>query len=147
MEIDSVVEDVLKKEGKTLIFVLGEGARSRIERGFTSRDSCVATIERSRRDVKILFLNKLQYLLMFLMKLEAERTVEYANVVLYGLDALVVPGNSTTEQVRLSNLVISTLYKVRQKHDLKYTPIVWYGSPEDAKMLNRIVTYWDSLLQ
>ena len=148
MAIDRVVEDLLRADGRSLVFVLGEEARQRVEAGFVSAGSQVATLERSRRDVKVVFLNKLQYLLMFLMKLEAERVAEYSSVVLYGLDTLVeAPGNSATEQVRLTNLVVSTLYKVRQKHDLRVAQIVWMDESSAAVKLDRIVAYWDALLR
>ena len=62
MGINEVVDDLTKKDGKTLVFVLGQESRDKIEAGLISRDNSLFTIEKSRHDIKILFLNKLQYL-------------------------------------------------------------------------------------
>ena len=71
----------------------------------------------------------MQYVFMFLTKLEAEKYVEYTNLILYGLDVLL--GQDTgkqgsangsifvlsAEQVRLANLTFDTLFKVKRKHE------------------------------
>ena len=145
MGINEVVDRFIKKNDKTLIFVLGQEARDTVENGLTSIDNILSTIEKSRHDVKILFLNKLQYLFMFLMKLEAEKKCAYDNIVIYGLDSL-VSEKTDTEKIRLSNLILSTLYKVYRRHDLNDITIEWFDNRKDNTELNRIVEYWKFLL-
>lgn len=145
MDINEVVDRLIKKKGRTLIFVLGQEARDIVENGLTSIDNSLFTIEKSRHDIKILFLNKLQYLFMFLMKLEAEKKCNYNNIVVYGLDSL-VSEKIDTERVRLSNLILSTLYKVCRTHDLNDIIIEWFDNEKDNTELDRIVEYWKFLL-
>ncbi|SMN21813.1 similar to Saccharomyces cerevisiae YHL006C SHU1 Protein involved in a Rad51p-, Rad54p-dependent pathway for homologous recombination repair [Maudiozyma saulgeensis] len=145
MGINEVVDDLTKKDGKTLVFVLGQDARDKIEAGLTSCDNNLSTIEKSRHDIKVLFLNKLQYLFMFLMKLEAEKTCIYDNIVLYGLDSLVLDKDNV-EIIRLLNLILSTLYKVYRLHNLNDIITEWYDNTKDTTTLDRMVDYWKFLL-
>ncbi|CAD1785284.1 similar to Saccharomyces cerevisiae YHL006C SHU1 Protein involved in a Rad51p- [Maudiozyma barnettii] len=145
MGINEVVDDLTKKDGKTLVFVLGQESRDKIEAGLISCDNSLFTIEKSRHDIKILFLNKLQYLFMFLMKLEAEKTCIYDNIVVFGLDSLVCDKDNV-EMTRLLNLILSTLYKVHRVHDLDGIIIEWFDTTKDMSILDKMVDYWKFLL-
>ncbi|KAG0672496.1 hypothetical protein C6P45_001960 [Maudiozyma exigua] len=145
MGINEIVNGLIKKNGKSLIFVLGPEARDKVEGGLKSIDNNLSTIERSRHDIKILFLSKLQYLFMFLMKLEAEKKCNYSNIAMYGLDSL-ISEKSDTERIRLSNLILSTLYKVYRTHDLHDIVIEWFDNEKDNTELDRMVEYWKFLI-
>lgn len=152
MDITQVIDNLIKKEGKTLIFVLGEDARTKIETGLVSKNGTIDEIEKSRRDIQILFLNRLHYLFMFLMKLEAEKTNLYNNIVIYGLDSLILP-HSSIERIRLCNLILSTLYKVKRQQELDEVLMIRYGNLEKTDdeqtnddELNRLDKYWQYIL-
>ncbi|CAR26073.1 hypothetical protein ZYGR_0E00520 [Zygosaccharomyces rouxii] len=152
MKLQSLVEDLLQEDenyqrrSKALIFVLGDEARLYIERDLSAspgRLSSVNAIIRSRRDVEVLFLNRLQYLFMYLMKWEAE-DVGYNRLVLYGLDELIFLNrddseNLTNSQLRLANLVFSAAFRIKRKHCLKDVSVI---NLRDHVRLKQIEDYW-----
>lgn len=146
---------------KTLIFVLSNKAREYIEYhlkcspGGTSSIQAVIT---SRSNINILFLNKLQYLFMYLMKLEAEEDpteVVYNSLVIYGLDILLKESNTiepthnnlfTRIQLRYANLIYSAIFKIERKHNMKLIKIVPYDAESPlSKRLAKIELYWRSI--
>ena len=157
---------------KTLIFVLGDPSRAYFERGLTlesdsksessygkgkgkGKVSSIESVVRCRDEIKVLFLNRMQYVFMFLTKLEAEKYVEYTNLILYGLDVLL--GQETgkqgsangsifvlsAEQVRLANLTFDTLFKVKRKHELGTVKFVPFdGGSLVSRDLFQLEEYW-----
>ena len=152
MKLQSLVEDLLQEDenyqrrSKALIFVLGDEARLYIERDLSAspgRLSSVNAIIRSRRDVEVLFLNRLQYLFMYLMKWEAE-DVGYNRLILYGLDELISVNDQDTEnltnsQLRLANLVFNAAFRIKRKHCLKDVTVINLG---DHVRLKQVENYW-----
>ncbi|GCF00410.1 hypothetical protein ZYGM_001787 [Zygosaccharomyces mellis] len=152
MKLQSLVEDLLQEDenyerrSKTLIFVLGDEARSYVEKDLKVKSgilSSVNAIVRSRRDVEVLFLNRLQYLFMYLMKWEAE-DVGYNRLVLYGLDDLIFADyedreNMKSSQLRLANLVFNAAFRIKRKHCLKDVTVI---NSRDNDKLKRIEGYW-----
>ncbi|CCF55616.1 hypothetical protein KAFR_0A01780 [Kazachstania africana CBS 2517] len=158
----AVIYEVLQKlllgkaaenDKKTLVFTLGEEARKNI--GNIGEDGQITMslkmIENNRKNVHILFLNRLQYLFMYLMKLEADKDkFQYDNLILYGLDSLIAQYNTednaedlNVEQIRLSNLIFNSIFKIKRKYEidmLEFIPI-----DEGAQIslgLLKIEKYW-----
>lgn len=117
---------------RTLIFTLSADARSVIEHDLKSSEgtkSSLGAIIRSRTSISVLFLNKLQYLYMYLMKFEAvneQNTIEYNSFVIYGLDSLIeqmvanersenAQERINVEQLRIANLIFNTLFRIKRK--------------------------------
>lgn len=152
MKLQSLVENLLKEDenyqrrSKALIFVLGDEARLHIERDLKASPgqlSSVNAIVRSRRDVEVLFLNRLQYFFMYLMKWEAE-DVGYNRLVLYGLDKLIFMASEnheelTCSQLRLANLVFNAAFRIKRKHCLRDVNVI---NLKDNVRLKQIENYW-----
>ena len=169
-EINEVIRRLLlearPENTRTLIFVLGDPSRAYFERGLTSESdsklqsrygkvSSIQSVVRCRDEIKVLFLNRMQYVFMFLTKLEAEKYIEYTNLILYGLDVLL--GQETEEQkgengssfslsaqqVRLANLTFDTLFRVKRKHELGMVKFVPFSEGSSvSRDLLQLEEYW-----
>lgn len=153
MNIDQQISQLLSLEGRdeprkqTLIFVVGENARGHIENGLRSEPgklSSVAAVAKIR-DVDVLFLSRLQYLFMYLMKFEAEEAagaIKYNNFVIYGLDEG-LGGVERTKQLRLANLICNAAFRIKRKHDLLDVVLIpWDEQSSIAQELGRVERYW-----
>lgn len=158
MKIDEQISQLLLQEESdsrrklTLILVVGDGPRNHIENGLQSRAgklSSVAAIAASRADIDVLFLSKLQYLFMYLMKFEAEEalaTIRYNYFVIYGLDQGIVsatPEQPLGERLRIANFICNAAFRIKRKHglwDVRF--IAWDEHSDTAEMLVRIERYW-----
>ncbi|SJM84451.1 uncharacterized protein ZBIST_1673 [Zygosaccharomyces bailii] len=150
MKLQGLVVGILQEDecharrSRTLIFALGDTARMHVEtqlKPAAGMLSSVTAVIRSRRDVEVLFLNRLQYLFMYLMKLEVE-TECYNSLVLYGLDELIFDGTGGTlkpEQLHLANLVFNAAFRIKRKHHLK---AVTFITIRDSPQLKRLEDYW-----
>lgn len=150
MKLREQVVDLLQEDescnrrSKVLIFALGDIARQHVEtelRASQGISSSVRAIIRSRRDVEVLFLNRLQYLFMYMMKLEVEM-VGYNVLIIYGLDELIFNGVTETlkpNQLRLANLVFNAAFRIKRKQCLK---TVTFISMHDSPQLSRLEEYW-----
>lgn len=152
MKLQSLIEELLQesesyqRRSRALIFVLGDESRLHVEnelRAIPGKQSSVNAIIRSRRDVQVLFLNRLQYLFMYLMKWEAE-DVGYNWLILYGLDELIISnsqdGNKLTgSQLRLANLIFNAAFRIKRTHCLKDVTVV---HKKDYVQLKRVEDYW-----
>lgn len=157
-DIGEVIQSLLlegyndPRKRRTLILVLGKESRSQFE-SIQNTTSTIGSILRSKKDVGVLFLNNLQYLFMYLMKLEVQPDT-YNHLVVYGLDTLIDKSNIsvngkarqgnelTTEQVRAANLIYQTAFKVQRTHQLHKTNFVNYN---ENKSLENIEKFWHSI--
>ncbi|CCD22542.1 Shu1p NDAI_0A03850 [Naumovozyma dairenensis CBS 421] len=166
--ISSILSEEVEKDkrpNQTLIFTLGNDARSIIENELTttSSTSSIRAILRSRNNVNILFLNKLQYFYMYLIKCEAERMI-YNRFIIYGLDSLICELNDTNsvlydtaedtanshinvQQLRIVNLIYSTVFRIKRKYELKNITFV-YGNYSAllTRDLQRLERYWRDII-
>lgn len=150
MEFQGLVVGILQEDerydrrSRTLIFALGDTARMHVETQLKPAPgvlSSVTAVIRSRRDVEVLFLNRLQYLFMYLMKLEVE-TECYNSLVLYGLDELIFDGAEEVlkpEQLHLANLVFNAVFRIKRKH---YLQAVRFITIRDSPQLKMLEDYW-----
>lgn len=154
--MESVLPQLIKgkdPESKTLIFALGDIARAYFEHQLTSSPgamSSVQSIMNTKRNIKVLFLNKLQYLFMYLTKFEAESTsdaVEFSNLVIFGLDDLLgceqQHAQLSTTQTRLANLIYNVAFKTRKKHQLN---LIFTPSAQGSKGLVELEQYWREIV-
>lgn len=162
MNIDQQIAHLLLQEKcggqrrRTLIFVVGDEPRNRMENGLTSgqgKPSSVAAVNKSRSDIDVLFLSRLQYLFMYLMKFEAEEalaTMRYNQFVIYGLDQGLGSTSSATGesdslggQLRVANLICNAAFRIKRKHNLHEVVLIpWDEQSDQAKTLGRIERYW-----
>lgn len=163
MDIDQQISKLLElaecveRKTKTLIFVVGENARSHIENNLKSSpgmQSSVAAVASSRQDIDVLFLSRLQYLFMYLMKFEAEEmfaAIKYNHFVIYGLDQGICttePHEGTekiisSDQARLCNLICNAAFRIKRKHDLLDVVFIpWDKDSRLAKEVTKIERYW-----
>ncbi|CDH12075.1 uncharacterized protein ZBAI_03861 [Zygosaccharomyces bailii ISA1307] len=150
MGLQELVAGILQEDGRydrrsrTLIFALGDTARMHVETQLKPASgmlSSVTAVIRSRRNVEVLFLNRLQYLFMYLMKLEVEAEC-YNSLVLYGLDELISDGTGGTlkpEQLHLANLVFNAVFRIKRKHHLQAVTFITIIDSPQLKMLE---DYW-----
>ncbi|KAL3229204.1 Suppressor of HU sensitivity involved in recombination protein 1 [Nakaseomyces bracarensis] len=154
MTIKELIESLLledfddTRKRKTLILVLGDEARLQFEsQRYTT--STIGSLLRGKNDIGVLFLNSLQYLFMYLMKLEVSPDA-YNHLVIYGLDSLVcnLPSKAgskeaheemSLEQVRAANLIYQAAFKVQRTHQFNVTNFINYRENEP---LERIELYW-----
>lgn len=160
MSIDQQISQLLLQEESgsrrklTLILVVGDEPRKHIENGLTSGSgklSSIAAIAASRTDVDVLFLSRLQYLFMYLMKFEAEEaltTIRYNYFVIYGLDQGLLSlatseEESLGDQLRIANLICNAAFRIKRKHNLLDVVLVpWDEHCETSHRLARIESYW-----
>ncbi|QLL30612.1 hypothetical protein HG536_0A04300 [Torulaspora globosa] len=160
MKIDEQISQLLLQEEcgsrrkLTLILVVGDGPRNHIEHGLSSESgklSSVAAVAASRADVDVLFLSKLQYLFMYLMKFEAEEAltaIRYNYFVIYGLDQGILSAATTGEQslgdrLRVANLICNAAFRIKRKHGLLDVRLIpWDDQSDTAERLARIERYW-----
>lgn len=162
MSIDNQIFGLLQQDfsgrrrTQTLIFTLGEKARHHIEYDLKSSPgilSSVKAIVRSREDIDVLFLNRLQYLFMYLMKFEAEEAVaqiKYNHFVIYGLDTLLEEIHDdqkgkiiTGEQLRLSSLIFNAAFRIKRKYTLQDVLFIPVDSSSDlTRELSKLEDYW-----
>ncbi|KAK5773628.1 hypothetical protein RI543_005147 [Arxiozyma heterogenica] len=122
----------------SLIIVLGDKSRQFIETELkklltkraesSSDDDHLLTINDIRRldkDIKILFLNKLQYLFMYLTYLEVDSDLnsnkfQYNNIIIFGLDeqmSKVQNASGKIEMIKLYQLILNSFYSLKHKFD------------------------------
>lgn len=135
-KINDVIRELITDTDETsLIIVLGVLPRKYIEteiktlltdsKQSESNSLTVEGIRHLHKDIKVLFLNQLQYLFMYLTNLEVEngsgqeKTLAYNNIILYGLDQLMLDAitYSDVEVARVGQLIINSLYSLRRYHD------------------------------
>lgn len=159
MSIDNVLSSLLQssdsfaEKTQTLIFVLGDGARNHIEHSDEARCNSLSSINavsRSRKIIDVLFLNRLQYLFMYLMKFEAEEDpsiIKYNNFVVYGLDSLIRKVDDPTiskEKFRLSNLIFNAAFRIKRKHSLNGIMFIPFIADDNLTVeLQNIEKYWE----
>lgn len=138
-KIGSHLLDLIKTNltEKSLIIVLGESTRQFIETELKTlltggkdkgnKDGLsINEIRHLHEDIKILFLNRLQYLFMYLTHLEVDKdaktmTMTYDNIIIFGLDQLLCNvDEKKTENgldiIRLSQLVLNCFYSLPRRH-------------------------------
>lgn len=122
----------------SLIIVLGGKSRQFIEtelktlltkRAESSSDDdhllTINDIQRLDKDIKILFLNKLQYLFMYLTYLEVDSDLnsnkfQYNNIIIFGLDEQMSKVQNTSgqiEMIKLYQLILNSFYSLKYKFD------------------------------
>ncbi|EDO19520.1 hypothetical protein Kpol_1018p52 [Vanderwaltozyma polyspora DSM 70294] len=175
--LDNLLSEDPSNQDKTraLIIVLGDLARSHIEKSLNDREnksSSIGAIIRSRQDIHILFLNRFQYLFMYLIKFEAEEDSvnnDYNNLIFYGLDSLVQELNANktveedenkdeqqnegnkdlvidNEQVRIVNLIYNASFRIKRKRALKDVIFIPVNRTKPiCDKLTRIEDYWRNI--
>ncbi|SCV00242.1 LAMI_0G03796g1_1 [Lachancea mirantina] len=143
-----IVED--RQTWKTLIFALGDASRRYFEEGLSSSpgvmSSVIATIN-SRRNIKVMFLSKLQYLYMFLNKFESARDeMEFNRLVIFGLDEILgypIEEGLDSSQLRLAHLIFSVACRVEQTKsiEIQFVPSL----PSSCEELDVLEQYWREL--
>ncbi|AMD18912.1 HBR011Wp [Eremothecium sinecaudum] len=149
METD--IELVLRKlldgpPDKSLIFVLGSRSRYFFESELPNGRfafSSLRAVDNSRRNIKVMFLEKLQYLFIYLTKFEAEGLKSLKQVIIYGLDELIKCNTAnflSASQVRLANLIYSISFRVMRRHNVT-VQFVLFRSP-GIKDFESLENYW-----
>ncbi|SCW04446.1 LAFE_0H13696g1_1 [Lachancea fermentati] len=151
MSIETVLAQLIIEEdnsNNTLIFGLASNAREYFEKELTSSSGTMSSVRamvNSRTSIKVLFLSKLQYLFMYLTKLEvddANTSTRYTSMIFYGLDELLKCDKQSlcAQQVRLANLIFNVTFKLKNKHELEvqFVPSL----PYECSDLNRLEQYW-----
>lgn len=142
--VQSVIIDLIRQNGSknndetSLIIVLGDKSRLFIETELKtlltkqtasfSNDDRLLTVNDIRhldKDIKILFLNKLQYLFMYLTYLEVDKDLnsnkfQYDNIIIFGLNEQMLKVKDTNgkiEMVRLYQLILNSFYSLKHKFD------------------------------
>ncbi len=134
---------------KSLIIVLGYDARSKLEslKNYKDEPLTVNSILRSRRDVHVLFLNSLQYIFMYLIKLEVQPD-SHTHLVIYGLDSLInemcQEDSLDLNQVRAANLIFQTAYRVSRQNQLQEVLFIAYDQKKWEK-LEPLRKYWQEV--
>ncbi|SCU89660.1 LANO_0D05886g1_1 [Lachancea nothofagi CBS 11611] len=132
----------------TLVFALGSVAREYFEKELISSLGTMSSVRamlNSRDHINVLFLNKLQYLYMYLTKFEVEEgegRVTFKNLVIYGLDDSLglKDEHLSVEQTRLANLIYNVAFKVKARYQVEVQFIPCRAGPCDD--LNRLEQYW-----
>ncbi|CDO95967.1 unnamed protein product [Kluyveromyces dobzhanskii CBS 2104] len=96
--MEDVLRDVLDRNRKVLVIALGDKARSFFEQDLRERTTeqfnSIDDIVRSRANVRVLFLDKLQYLYMYLTYVEIELqnrespSMHCEEIIIHGLESL-----------------------------------------------------------
>ena len=99
----------------------------------------------ARNNINVLFLNKLQYLFMYLTKFEVEEgegIVNFKNLLIYGLDEVLgLEGDTlSASQTRLANLIYNVAFKVKSRYQIEIQFIS--SNDETCEDLNRLEQYW-----
>ncbi|CAL9735900.1 suppressor of HU sensitivity involved in recombination protein 1 [Monosporozyma servazzii] len=138
-KIGSYLIDLIKNNitEKSLIIVLGESSRQFIETelktllvGDKDKENeaeglTINEIQHLHDDIKILFLNRLQYLFMYLTHLEVDKgvktmTMTYDNIIIFGLDQLLSKNgkedDKETDVIRLSQLILNCFYSLPRRY-------------------------------
>ncbi|KAH3899814.1 uncharacterized protein SCODWIG_01831 [Saccharomycodes ludwigii] len=153
-EIADTQRNTETKTKKSIIFALGDKSRKYFEDelsqggGDQGIASSIQVIWNSENNIDILFLDKLQYLFMYLTKFEVTsvKSFEYQNVIIFGLDDMIInydnAGLTTSklknsqsedanvnvgeikvatlnvEQLRLLNLIYNIAYKTKYTQNI-----------------------------
>lgn len=145
--IDDILGELLTRvPQRVLIFVLGAEGKEYFEKDLPKQftNSSVQAITNSKHYIKVMFLEKLQYLFMYLTKFETQGTSEFEFLVIYGLDNLLDCKDTkvpfTAQQMRLTNLIYNISFKVSklQKLDIKFIPFKKELHPD----LDNFEKYW-----
>ncbi|CAL9730735.1 suppressor of HU sensitivity involved in recombination protein 1 [Monosporozyma unispora] len=166
-KIRSHILDLVKSNlnEKSLIIVLGESSRQFIETELktllvNNKDEekidglTIKEIRHLHEDIKILFLNRLQYLFMYLTHLEVDNvskttTVSYDNIIIYGLDQLLCnndeaqPDNEL-QTIRLGQLILNCFYSLpRHYTNMNLLLSIPFSEDENREthILNQINSY------
>ncbi|CUS20616.1 LAQU0S01e10682g1_1 [Lachancea quebecensis] len=152
--MDTVLAQLILDDNEklgTLIFALGETARHYFEHQLSSSAGTMSSVRaaiNSGSNIKVLFLNKLQYLFMYLTKLEGEgskQELKLTNLIVYGLDEALelVNDDLSTPQTRLANLIFNVAFKVKARHRIE---VQFISSKDDVyDNLNRLEQYWQEV--
>lgn len=157
---------------KVMIFALGDNARHFFHQspiyGSMGIASSVLAMLNTYKHIDLLFLEKLQYLFMYLTKFEATELsgLEYSHIVIYGLEELLSSSKNksvdntndteikphenklSVEQVRICNLIFSIAYKTQRKHHLAITVLPCSTEERFVACINEmnvIASYWKNL--
>lgn len=161
--MEDVLRDVLDSDKKTLVIALGNVARKFFEQDLRHKArehpcfNAIDDIVRGRRNIKVLFLDKLQYLYMYLTYVEIEveqhsrgNTLSSCEeIVIYGLESLVFPHEKeeekeekqekmSPEQLRNLNLILHGAMRLEKRYAIRVRLV-------NAVDLGVQVHSWDAL--
>nr|6DEX_A Chain A, Suppressor of hydroxyurea sensitivity protein 1 [Eremothecium gossypii ATCC 10895] len=139
----ALLQLVVEDDAKALVFVLGQDARRYFEEELPASPfefPSPQAVANSRQNVGVMFLDKLQYLYMYLTKLEVDEAPEYRTLVVYGLEQLLGAGGELdADQVRLASLIYNTAFRVRVRHGAAVR-FVAHGAPH--AQLQQLEAHW-----
>lgn len=151
--MQTVINELLAKhELRTLIFALGKSARVFFEKELPKCQDIqisVKSIVNSRKNIKILFLDKLQYFFIYLAHLSIKRfkPLEFDRFVVYGLDEMLGCDSAEMKllpsQVTLSNQIFSMAFEIINSHN---TEILFLSVRTENEDLKRIESYWRNII-
>lgn len=152
-----LLQSMVDVNDRTLLICIGKG-RIKLENGInlisfkcseTSTESekvdqlnlnrfqCINNIN---NNIHIIFLEKLQYLFMFLMKMQIGTNI-YNRILIYGLDLLFIHStksiaeaktsinninNLNYEQIRCCNLIFNAIFKINRQTCFKLVKFIYY---------------------
>lgn len=154
--MEDVLRGVLDRGKRTLVFALGDKARKYFEQDLRRKQSTFNSINdiiRGKSKVRVLFLDKLQYLYMYLTNIEAElhscqdRSSYYEEIVVFGLETLlpVEEGKQhfSISQIRDCNLVVNGCLTLQQQYGVRVTIVpVAENTNSVPTDLVRLTRYW-----
>ncbi|AGO10463.1 AaceriABR011Wp [[Ashbya] aceris (nom. inval.)] len=139
----TLLQLVTEDDSKALVFVLGQDARRYFEEELPASPfefPSPQAVANSRQNVGVMFLDKLQYLYMYLTKLEVDEAPEYSTLVVYGLEQLLdVGGELSADQVRLASLIYNTAFRVKLRHGTAVRFLA-HGAPH--AQLQKLEAHW-----
>lgn len=129
--MEDVLRDVLDRNKKVLVIAVGVKARSFFEQDLRENKThffnSIDDIVRGRSNVRILFLDKLQYLYMYLTYVEIElqnkgnTSMCYEEIIIYGLESLLM----TKEQLESEETQKTLDLSISQ---LRHCNLILHGS-------------------
>ncbi|SCV01420.1 LAME_0G16094g1_1 [Lachancea meyersii CBS 8951] len=149
--METVLSQLILEEHEsscTLIFALGATARKYFENDLQSSTGTISSVRammNARNQIKVLFLNKLRYLHMYLTKFEVNEGNEklsFENLIIYGLDEALELDRDvlTAPQLRLANLIYNVAFKVKGRYQIEIQFVPSRQVPCDD--LSRLEQYW-----
>ncbi|CCH62691.1 hypothetical protein TBLA_0I00260 [Henningerozyma blattae CBS 6284] len=177
----AIKHTLLKENGKTLIITAGQSPREYIEQEIPSnrrkKDSprndsnsnipsdiyfgSIWSIVQSTDNVGVLFLDKVQYIFLYLTQLASvsKDALKYDTLIVFGLDSLLMEFTTTiptnkddentlnkVEYLRYANLILGTISQLATNGiDVILVPFEKNQNMAHTKIISRLIEYWNTL--
>lgn len=155
--MEDVLRELLQDDKRTLVFALGSKARTFFEEDLGKSDeefNSINSLVRAKENIKVLFLDKLQYLFMYLTNIELElflqddlvQSPQYDEVVIFGIEFLLEIKKAdielTPDQIRKLTLICTASFRLQKKYKINVRYVWADETGKTCRGLGTSIRYW-----